>query len=135
MRRGFIIRGQGMKIVYRSFNVEAVRNRNAFCLRNTHHFTTISSFLRPLEDRPSVHDTVTNKVIGIWRKRSIAANVSCFLFGFDKSRPDTGHKMRLVCVLFTFENNTGHTDGPTNGRTDGPTDGRTQPLIDMRRRI
>ena len=26
--------------------------------------------------------------------------------------------MRLVCVLFTFENNTGQTDG----RTDGPTD-------------
>ena len=29
--------------------------------------------------------------------------------------------MRLVCVLFTFENNT----GPTDGRTDGPTDRRT----------
>ena len=27
--------------------------------------------------------------------------------------------MHLVCVLFTFENNTGHMDG----RTDGPTDG------------
>ena len=26
--------------------------------------------------------------------------------------------MRLVCVLFTFENNTGHTDGRTDGRTD-----------------
>ena len=31
------------------------------------------------------------------------------------------NKMRLVCVLFTFENNT----GPTDGRTDGPTDRRT----------
>ena len=42
------------------------------------------------------------------------------------TRPDTRHKMRLVCVLFTFENNTGHTDrrtdGPTDRRTDGPTD-------------
>ena len=32
-----------------------------------------------------------------------------------KTRPDTRHKMRLVCVLFTFENNTGHTDGRTDG--------------------
>ena len=39
-----------------------------------------------------------------------------------KTRPDTRHKMRLVCVLFTFEYNTGHTDGPTDGRTDGRTD-------------
>ena len=31
------------------------------------------------------------------------------------TRPDTRHKMRLVCVLFTFENNT----GPSYGRTDG----------------
>ena len=31
-----------------------------------------------------------------------------------KTRPDTRHKMRLVCVLFTFENNTGHTDGRTD---------------------
>ena len=30
--------------------------------------------------------------------------------------------MRLVGVLFTFENNTGRTDGPTDGRTDGRTD-------------
>ena len=44
-----------------------------------------------------------------------------------KTRPDTRHKMRLVCVLFTFENNTGHTDGRT--------DGQTWPLIEMRRRI
>ena len=43
------------------------------------------------------------------------------------TRPDTRQKMRLVCVLFTFENNT--------GRTYGPTDGRTRPLIEMRRRI
>ena len=48
-----------------------------------------------------------------------------------KTRPDTRHKMRLVCFLFTFENNTGHTDQ----RTDGPTDERTQPHIEMRRRI
>ena len=26
--------------------------------------------------------------------------------------------MRLVCVLFTFENNMGHTDERTDGRTD-----------------
>ena len=37
----------------------------------------------------------------------------------EKTRPDTRHKMRLVCVLFAFENNT----GPSYGRTDGPTDG------------
>ena len=48
-----------------------------------------------------------------------------------KTRPDTRHKMRLVYVLFTFENNTGHTDR----RTDGRTDGRTQPHIEMRRRV
>ena len=35
------------------------------------------------------------------------------------TRPDTRHKMRLVCVLFTFENNTGHTNRRTDGRTDG----------------
>ena len=35
-----------------------------------------------------------------------------------RTRPDTRHKMRLVCVLFTFENNTGRTYGPTGGRTD-----------------
>ena len=40
-----------------------------------------------------------------------------------RTRPDTRHKMRLVCVLFVFENNTGPTDGPTDGWTDGPTDG------------
>ena len=28
-----------------------------------------------------------------------------------ETRPDTRHKMRLVCVLFTFENNTGRADG------------------------
>ena len=33
--------------------------------------------------------------------------------------------MRLVCVLFTFENNMGPTDGPTDLRTDLRTDGRT----------
>ena len=42
-----------------------------------------------------------------------------------KTRPDTRHKVRLVCVLSTFENNTRQTDGPTDGRT----------LIEMRRRI
>ena len=31
--------------------------------------------------------------------------------------------MRLVRVLFTFENNKGHTDLRTDGPTDGPTDG------------
>ena len=30
--------------------------------------------------------------------------------------------MRLVCELFTFENNTGHTDLRTDGRTGGRTD-------------
>ena len=36
-----------------------------------------------------------------------------------KTRPDTRHKMRQVCVLFTFENNTGlRTYGPTDQRTD-----------------
>ena len=30
-------------------------------------------------------------------------------------RPDTWHKMRLLCVLFTFENNAALTDGPTDG--------------------
>ena len=60
------------------------------------------------------------------------------------TRPDTRHKMRLVCVLFTIENNAGPTDGPTDrrtdGRTDGPTDqrtdgrtdGGTKPIIELR---
>ena len=39
-----------------------------------------------------------------------------------KTRPDTRHKIRLVCVLSTFENNTGRTYGPTDGRTDRRTD-------------
>ena len=39
--------------------------------------------------------------------------------GERETRPDTRHKLRLVCVVFTFENNTGHTDGRTDGRTDG----------------
>ena len=30
--------------------------------------------------------------------------------------------MRLVCVLFTFENNTGRTEGRTHGQTHGLTD-------------
>ena len=32
-----------------------------------------------------------------------------------ETRPDTRHKMRLVCVLLIFENNTGRTYGPTDG--------------------
>ena len=39
-----------------------------------------------------------------------------------KTRADTRHKMRVVCVLFTFENNTGRTDLRTEGQTDGRTD-------------
>ena len=54
-------------------------------------------------------------------------------FQFDviskRTRPDRRQKMRLVCVLFTFENNAGLTDLRTYGPTDpwpyGPTDGRT----------
>ena len=41
----------------------------------------------------------------------------------EKTRPNTRHKMRLVCVLFTFEKNA--------GQTDLRTDGRTRPLIEM----
>ena len=52
-----------------------------------------------------------------------------------RTRPDTRHKMRLVCVLFTFDNNAGPTDLRTYGRTDQRTDGRTRPLKEMRRRI
>ena len=37
----------------------------------------------------------------------------------EKTRPDTRHKMHLVCVFFTFENNTGQTDGRTDLQTDG----------------
>ena len=55
--------------------------------------------------------------------------------GKKKTRPDTRHKMRLVRVRFTFENNTGRTYGRTDGRTNGRTDGRTRPHIEMRRRI
>ena len=36
--------------------------------------------------------------------------------------------MRLACILFTFENNTGPTDGRTDRRSDGPTDRRARPL-------
>ena len=38
--------------------------------------------------------------------------------------------MRLVRVLFIFENNTGHTDRRTDGRTDGRTDRRTDGRTD-----
>ena len=37
-----------------------------------------------------------------------------------KTRPDTRQKMRLVCVLFTFEDNWGRTDGGTYGWTGTP---------------
>ena len=46
------------------------------------------------------------------------------------TRPDTRHKIRLVCVLFTFENNWGRTDRPTDRPTDGRTDGRTDRRTD-----
>ena len=36
----------------------------------------------------------------------------------ERTRPDTRHKIRLVCVLFTFEKNRGRTDGPTDGPAD-----------------
>ena len=39
-----------------------------------------------------------------------------------ETRPDTRHKMRLLCVIFAFENNTAPTDGPTDLQTDGRTD-------------
>ena len=38
------------------------------------------------------------------------------------TRPDTRHKMWVVCVLSTFENNTGRTYGLKDGLTDGLTD-------------
>ena len=52
------------------------------------------------------------------------------LFDYRTTRPDTRHKMRRVCVPFTFENNTGHTDRRTDGRTDGRTDRRTDGRTD-----
>ena len=42
-----------------------------------------------------------------------------------ETRPDTRHKMRLVCLFITFENNMGRTDGGTYGGTYGRTYGRT----------
>ena len=51
-----------------------------------------------------------------WRK---GKEKTCRREWREKKRPDTRRKMRLVCVLITFENNT----GPSYGRTDGPTDG------------
>ena len=63
-------------------------------------------------------DTTTYKDGLLFLKRALAEN-----------------KMRLICVLFTFDNNAGRmdlrTDLRTDGRTDGWTDGRTQPLIEM----
>ena len=44
------------------------------------------------------------------------------------NKPDTRHKMRLVCVLFTFEMTR---DGSTHRQTDR----RTRPLMEMQRRI
>ena len=38
------------------------------------------------------------------------------------TRPDTRHKMRLVCILFTFKNNAGLADLQTDLPTDGWTD-------------
>ena len=83
-------------------------------------------------------------VRGAWKitKTVIFQHVRCQSYQKSKfwpwprwTRPDTRHKMRLVCVLFTFKNNTGRTYGRTDGWTDGRTDGRTQPLIEMRWRI
>ena len=56
----------------------------------------------------------TKRVRERWKKRREKTKET-------KTRPDTRHKMRLLCVLFTFENNT----GPTDGSSDGPRDGRT----------
>jgi len=42
-----------------------------------------------------------------------------------KTWSDKRHKMRLVCVLFTFENNMGWTDERMGRRTYGQTDGHT----------
>ena len=58
---------------------------------------------------------------------------TCFFhlqFWFLKTRPDTRHNMRLDCVVFTLENNTGHKDGWNDGRTDERTDKRTDRRTD-----
>ena len=51
---------------------------------------------------------------GDWREREMGG-----------TRPDTRHKMRLVCVFSSFENNMGRTDLRTDGQTDRRTDRRT----------
>ena len=43
-----------------------------------------------------------------------------------KTRLDTRHRMRLVCVLFTFLNNTGHMEGRTDRRTQPHIDGASK---------
>ena len=57
-----------------------------------------------------------------WGRKTNEHNHSIVL-PTSRTRPDTWHKMRLICIHFTFENNTGLTDG------------RTRPLMEMRRRI
>ena len=83
-----------------------------------------------------LHETVMDRRVALPGKSRAAmgmeggrgGGIRCGFRGRNKRiRPDTRHKLRLVCVLFTFENNT--------GRTYGPTDGRTRPIIEMRRPI
>ena len=80
----------------------------------------------------------SERFVGEWKKRiemevkeEREVEQTTVGMGWQRTRPDTRHKMRLVCVLFTLENNTGQMVGPTDRRTDG----RTRPLIEMRRRI
>ena len=64
------------------------------------------------------------------KRTSVLSLFYIYVTGHPKTRPDTRHKMRLVRILFTFENNTGHTDLRTDGRTDRRTDGRTDRRTD-----
>ena len=118
--RSFIPRGimwMSRDLYRKSSNIHHQHPRG----RTQHRFFII--IYATARSKPKMDQEETGEVIGWSAHRRICAK--------RKTRPDTRHKMRLVCVLFTFENNTGR----TYGRTDGRTDGRKRHHKEMRRRI
>ena len=65
-------------------------------------------------ERP--YDTMVNGCSGLSSLQSTVVNANNIHSVTDLlNKHGRIHKMRLVCVLFTFENNAGPTDGPTDG--------------------
>ena len=72
--------------------------------------------LSTLQEQIRAEQTVDIYQVWMMMMMMIDDVVVVFLFLRDEeTRPDTRHKMRLVCVIFNFENNTGRTYGRTDG--------------------